>query len=150
MSIRLWFKEPASKWVDGLPLGNGSLGAMVLGEVINERIALNEDTLWTGTKKDKINKNAKNFIDTARRLIELEEYYTAQDIINKSMLSGYVESYMPLGNLYLDFYYNNVVDKEKVNFDKFNNKEPIKYDDYKRELNLENATVNVSYKINNV
>ena len=157
MSKRLWYKEPASKWVDGLPLGNGSLGAMVLGEVINERIALNEDTLWTGTKRNKVNENDKNFIDTARRLIELEEYYTAQDIINKSMLSGYVESYMPLGNLYLDFYYKNTDNKEEVNSNNFNskdnincNKEPIKYDDYKRELNLENAKVTVSYKINNV
>lgn len=153
MSKKLWYKEPANKWVDGLPLGNGSLGAMVFGEVINERIALNEDKLWTGTKSDKVNKNAKNFIDTARRLIDLEEYYTAQDIINKSMLSGYTESYAPLGNLYLDFYYKDIKDENEDDYNKFNsnyNKEPIKYKDYRRELNLENATVNISYKINSV
>lgn len=140
MSKKLWYKEAANKWIDGLPLGNGSLGAMILGQVINERIALNEDTLWSGYKRNKVNKNAKKFIDISRKLIDFEEYYTAQDIINKSMLSGYTESYEPLGNLYLDFYYN-TSEIQKTELD---------YREYKRELNLQNATVNISYKINNV
>ena len=55
MSKRLWYKEKAEEWVEALPLGNGSLGAMVLGDVFKERIALNEDTLWTGIPKDKTN-----------------------------------------------------------------------------------------------
>ena len=43
--LKLWYKEAATEWVESLPLGNGRLGAMVSGDVYNERIALNEDTL---------------------------------------------------------------------------------------------------------
>ena len=35
-----------SEWVKALPVGNGRLGAMVFGGVVNERLQLNEDTLW--------------------------------------------------------------------------------------------------------
>ena len=44
----LWYREPARSWNEALPLGNGRLGAMVFGGVREERIALNEDSLWTG------------------------------------------------------------------------------------------------------
>src|SRR5271170_7347125 len=29
--LKLWYTEPASQWVDALPIGNGRLGAMVFG-----------------------------------------------------------------------------------------------------------------------
>ena len=44
---RLWYKEPATKWMEALPVGNGRLGAMIFGQPINERIQLNEDSRWT-------------------------------------------------------------------------------------------------------
>ena len=132
MSKKLWYRKPAEKWVDGLPLGNGTLGAMVLGNVFNERIALNEDTLWTGIPEDKTNYNSKNYLEEVRELINNEKYYEAQEIINNKMLSGYTESYAPLGNLYLDFYY-----------------EDDKYSNYTRELDLDKAIVTVKYNIGN-
>src|SRR5512136_1069044 len=42
----LYHLQPAKEWVDGYPLGNGTLGAMVLGGVANERVALNHGRLW--------------------------------------------------------------------------------------------------------
>ena len=44
----LWYDKPSEKWTDALPLGNGRLGAMVFGGTDHERIALNEDTLYSG------------------------------------------------------------------------------------------------------
>ncbi|MBE6052932.1 MAG: glycoside hydrolase family 95 protein [Clostridium sartagoforme] len=133
MSKKLWYRKPADRWVEGLPLGNGTLGAMVLGRIFNERIALNEDTLWTGIPKDKTNYKSKNYLDRVRELINNEDYYEAQEIINNEMLSGYTESYSPLGNLYLDFYYE---DDECLN--------------YTRELDLDKALVTVKYNIGNI
>ena len=47
--LRIWFSQPASKWEsESLPLGNGRLGCMVFGGVVDERIQINEDSLWTG------------------------------------------------------------------------------------------------------
>ena len=42
---RLWYKQPAAQWEEALPLGNGRLGAMVFGGVLNERIQLNEESI---------------------------------------------------------------------------------------------------------
>ena len=44
----LWYRRPGQKWLEGLPLGNGIMGAMVFGGVPQERIALNEGTFWSG------------------------------------------------------------------------------------------------------
>ena len=76
--LKLWYKEPAKEWVESLPLGNGRLGAMVSGDVYNERIALNEDTLWTGIPVDKNNYEAIDYLDEVRNLIISEKYYDAQ------------------------------------------------------------------------
>ncbi|MBE2240282.1 MAG: glycoside hydrolase N-terminal domain-containing protein, partial [Caldilineaceae bacterium] len=44
----LWYTTPANTWVEALPVGNGRLGAMVFGGIAQERLQLNEDTLWSG------------------------------------------------------------------------------------------------------
>src|SRR5512136_908115 len=46
--LTLWYAQPAGKWEEALPVGNGWLGAMVFGGVTNEHIQFNEGTLWTG------------------------------------------------------------------------------------------------------
>ena len=47
----IWFEQPAPEWAAALPVGNGRIGAMVFGTVQQERIALNEDTLWSGARE---------------------------------------------------------------------------------------------------
>ncbi len=47
-ALTLWYRQPASEWVEALPVGNGRLGAMVFGGTASERIQLNEDTVWSG------------------------------------------------------------------------------------------------------
>jgi len=46
---RLWYRQPARRWLEALPLGNGRIGAMVFGGVTEERVALNEVTFWSGS-----------------------------------------------------------------------------------------------------
>jgi alpha-L-fucosidase 2 len=46
--FRLWYCQPAHEWLEALPLGNGSLGAMLWGGTDRERADLNIDTLWSG------------------------------------------------------------------------------------------------------
>ena len=47
---KLWYQQPAEKWNEALPVGNGRIGAMVFGRVYDERIQLNEESLWAGKK----------------------------------------------------------------------------------------------------
>ena len=65
----LSYRQPAEEWVEALPIGNGRLGAMVFGGVENERLQLNEDTVWAGEKRDRINPAAAQAIPEIRRLL---------------------------------------------------------------------------------
>src|SRR5437868_14466120 len=61
-NLGLWFSQPATQWADALPVGNGRLGAMVFGGTMSERIALNEDTLWSGFPRNWNNPGAKEHL----------------------------------------------------------------------------------------
>ena len=66
-SSRLFYNEPAKKWEEALPVGNGRLGAMVYGGVSQEHIQFNEETLWTGEPRSYAHQGAKNYLDGIRR-----------------------------------------------------------------------------------
>lgn len=68
-SLRLWYKAPATKWTEALPIGNGRLGAMIFGGVEEDRIQFNEETLWTGGPRDYHRTGAAQYLDTIRRLL---------------------------------------------------------------------------------
>ena len=53
--LSLWYRQPAAKWTEALPVGNGRIGAMVFGGINQERLQLNEDTLWGGGPYDPVN-----------------------------------------------------------------------------------------------
>lgn len=127
-NLKLWYDKAAEKWVEALPLGNGKLGAMIFGGITHERIALNEDTLWSGVPV-KEEKGDLESLDKARQLIFKGEYLQAENLINKNLLGYWTQSYEPMGNLYLDF------------------KNSKNYSDYKRELDLNTAKATVNYKI---
>ena len=65
----LWYREPAQRWVEALPIGNGRLGAMIFGDVPEARIQFNEDTVWTGTPHDYTRPGAAEYYPTLRALM---------------------------------------------------------------------------------
>jgi len=99
--LRLWYKQPAAVWDEALPLGNGRIGAMAFGGALEERFALNEDTLWSGYPRDTNNYEALRYLKTARELIARGEYGEAETIVRDKMLGVNVQSYEPLGDLRL-------------------------------------------------
>src|SRR5437588_464735 len=68
-SVLLWYRQPAEKWVEALPIGNGRLGAVVFGKIADERIQLNEDTVWSGERRDRTNPAARKAVPEIRRLL---------------------------------------------------------------------------------
>ena len=48
----VWFEQPAAEFHQSLVLGNGRIGAMVFGGVDEERIVLNESSVWSGSSAD--------------------------------------------------------------------------------------------------
>ncbi|MBO4604355.1 MAG: glycoside hydrolase N-terminal domain-containing protein [Clostridiales bacterium] len=66
----LSFERPASDWNEALPIGNGRMGAMVFGGVATELLQLNEDSIWYGAPKDRINPSAREYLPKIRRAID--------------------------------------------------------------------------------
>ena len=100
---RLWYRQPAKEWTDSLPLGNGRIGAMVFGGICEERIALNEDTFWSGYPQNKNNPQAAKFFPHARELAYEGKYGELTEYVEAHMLGDYTESYLPLGDICLSF-----------------------------------------------
>ncbi|MFB4332385.1 glycoside hydrolase family 95 protein [Paenibacillus sp. CR_12] len=95
----LWYRKPAAKWEEALPLGNGRLGAMVFGGVQEECIQWNEDTLWSGFPRDTNNYEALRYLAKARELIASGKNAEAEQLIEGRMVGRNTESFLPLGDL---------------------------------------------------
>ena len=101
-SLKLFYHQPASAWTQALPLGNGRLGAMVFGQVPTEHFQLNESTLWSGGPKDCNNPNARAVLPEVRQALFARDFIRA-DALCKKMQGPFNQSYLPLGDLYLQW-----------------------------------------------
>ena len=126
--LTMWFDQPAEQWADALPVGNGRLGAMVFGEVKSERIALNEDTLWSGAPRNWNNPDAKTALPVVRKLVLEDKNYGEADKECHKMQGPFNDAYEPLGDLLIEF-----DGGEEAH-------------SYKRSLDLDSAIARVEYQ----
>jgi len=117
----------AKKFEEALPLGNGTLGAMVYGNPECEKISLNHDTLWSGKPREYTNPTAVSAFKRAQQMVLNGEYEKATSLLEEEFTCGWGNSYLPLGNIYI----KNLGLKESLN--------------YSRELDLSKATATVKY-----
>jgi alpha-L-fucosidase 2 len=131
---KLFYDTPAIKWTEALPVGNGSLGAMVFGGVTEEHIQFNEETLWAGKPHDYAHKGASKYLAEIRQLLADGKQLEAQKLAQKEFMSVPIKQvpYQPFGDLYIAF------------------KGHENYTDYQRELDIEEAISKVSYNVNDV
>ena len=129
--LRLWYEQPAEVWVEALPIGNGRLGAMVFGHPRHERLALNDNTLWSGGPREWNNPGAKNWLPKVREAA-LAGHYSEADALARKMQGPFNESYQPLGDLLVDFDLPGAVE------------------DYRRELDLDRAIATTTFRIDGV
>ncbi|MGC4070914.1 MAG: glycoside hydrolase family 95 protein [Nibricoccus sp.] len=101
----LWYEQPAGKWTEALPIGNGRMGAMVFGNPAEERIQYNEDTLWTGKPHDYARPNAVQYLPAIRQAIAANNSKEAHAIAKANFLGDPVrqKAYQPFGDLRLSF-----------------------------------------------
>jgi len=125
----LWYNTAASnEWTAALPIGNGRLGGMVFGNVVTDRIQLNEDTLWTGRPNDPSRTTAKNYLDQVRQEIFYGSRTTAQNIYNNNMMgTHHGQAYQTVGNITLNFAGHS------------------SFADYTRQLDLDTAVARTRY-----
>jgi alpha-L-fucosidase 2 len=129
-ALRLWYRQPAGSWNEALPVGNGRLGAMVFGGVAEERLQLNEDSIWAGEKRDRLNPDAARALPEVRRLLRAGRAAEAEALADKSVIAvpRRLPPYQPLGDLILRF-----AGLEEAS-------------EYTRELDLDSAIARVRFR----
>ncbi|MDF7808074.1 glycoside hydrolase family 95 protein [Pontiellaceae bacterium B12219] len=133
--LTLWYRKPAVHWENqALPVGNGRLGAMVFGGVNQERLQLNEETVWDGEPTDYTNPEALEALPEVQRLLFEGKNVEAKKLAADKMMGRphRIKSYQPLCDLLLDF-----EDTDRVS-------------NYRRDLDLTTAISRVQYTIDGV
>lgn len=132
----LWYRQPAADWNEALPVGNGRLGAMVFGNILHEKIQLNEESLWAGMRIEDADAEAREYLPIIQKKLLTGEVKEAAELSEKYLRSNpmRIRSYQPLGDIYIDMP------------DTF--RSMPESGSYRRELNLETgiATTTWSYE----
>lgn len=128
---RLWYRHPAADWNRALPLGNGTLGAMIFGRVAQERIQLNEATFYAGSPHTYDSPEALAALPEVRQLINAGRFKEAQDHAWFKMTGRPYKqmSYSSLGDLFLNFV------------------SPAKPTEYRRELDISQAVATTTFGV---
>ncbi|HEX4140210.1 MAG TPA: glycoside hydrolase family 95 protein [Candidatus Methylacidiphilales bacterium] len=153
--MKLWYRQSArNDWNRALPIGNGRLGAMIFGEVLHERLQLNEDSLWHGGPRDRINPDALAHLPEIRRLVLSGQLAEAEKLTDQC-LSGVPDiqaHYEPLLDLLIAFDHPGLVTKRSVEDLSTNpalraaNAASLAQT-YRRELDLATAIAAVEYQL---
>lgn len=134
--LTLFYRQPASDWNQALPIGNGWMGGMVFGGVEREQVQLNDNTLYSGEPSVRIpTVDIQPQFKRVSELIAQGEYAQAQKIMEENWQGRLPQSYLPLGDLFLDFDYGV--------------KQPL-VTHYKRSLDLKRALCSTTYEVNGV
>ena len=130
-TTELWYAQPAKVWMESLPIGNGRLGAMTYGGIEEEKLALNESTMWSGQYNENQNKPfGREKMNQLRKLF-FEGKLSEGNRIAGDNLPGNQTSFgthLPIGDLKMQFIYP----EGKVT-------------DYRRSLSLDEAVSSVSF-----
>jgi alpha-L-fucosidase 2 len=132
----LWYDAPASQWVEALPVGNGTLGAMVFGGIARERIQFNESTIWTGGPHDYARPGASSWLPRLRQLLYAGRQAEAEAVAQVHFMSAplHQRAYQAFGDLRIDF---PSLDSAKV-------------EAYRRDLDLDSAVATTRFRIDGV
>src|SRR5437016_3652859 len=134
----IWLNSPARNFTESSPMGNGRLGAMMFGGADEERVVLNESSVWSGSRQEADRPDANKVLPEIRRLLIEGKNVEAEALVNANFTckgqgsgGGRYGCYQVLGNLYLNFQTGNTND-------------PIT--DYRRELDLKEAVTRLQYR----
>lgn len=132
-NLKLWYQQPAKTWVEALPVGNSSMGAMVYGGTSREELQLNEETLWGGGPYRNDNPKAFESLAEVRNLIFSGKTMDAQNLIDQTFYTGRNGMpYQTIGSLII----------EAPGHEKAKN--------YYRDLDLERAVATTCYQVDGV
>ena len=133
----IWFDKSANNFTESLPLGNGRLGAMMFGGVDDERIVLNESSVWSGSRQNADRPDAYKVLPEIQKLLLEGKNPEAEALVNANFTcqgpgsgGGQYGCYQVLGNLHLSFFPGDT---------------NVPVTNYRRELDLNDAVANLQF-----
>jgi len=133
-NMRLWYKQPAAKWTEALPIGNGRIGAMIFGNPADELLQLNESSFWSGgPARTNVNLNGPAALAATRRALLPDENYAEANKQVKGLQGLYSQSYLPLADLRL---------KQELG--------SSNYENYTRDLSIDKSIASVTFTVDGV
>ncbi len=142
-SSMILLDEPAQTFQESCPLGNGRLGAMVFGKVGDERVVLNESTMWSGSPQNADDPNAYKVLPEIRRLLLAGQNREAQDLLQRNFVCRGPGSGQGSGKAGPYGCYQMFANLEIVTVQG----QP---DGYRRDLDLDRAVASVDYTVGKV
>lgn len=143
--MKLWYRKPADRWEEALPLGNGRIGAMIYGGPYCDRIQLNEDTLWSGAPSAAYREGAAEQLQTVRKLLADRDYIQAQALCEETMLHQEGSAYVTLGSLFLQLGDHPVGRMHRGDLEAIGRFDP---ESYRRTLDLRRGILEEQFTIN--
>lgn len=139
MHSMMWYRQPASEWKEGLPIGNGMLAGMVMGGVAQERVALNHEWLWRANGRYRTTPPKHPYLKEIRELFFQGKVLEAGERANERLggpggvlsskgFPNRVDPYQPAGDLLLEYEHDHA-------------------SEYRRELDLRTGIVTIRYSI---
>ena len=133
--MQLWYEQPASEWMQALPVGSGRMGAMVFSGIEQEMLILDEETIWAGHRADNDKPEAHKSLDRVRQLVFDGKINEAKEL-TRQQFTGHQEGYgthLQAGRLLIE-----------------TGHKPTDVRDYKRRLDLETAVASAEYTIGKI
>jgi len=131
--VVLWYDKPATDWYEALPIGNGTLGAMVFGGIKHEKLQLNENTLYSDEPGQRhVEIDVTKSLEKVKELIKEGDFEQINKIVGDEWIGRAQACYQPFGNLDIEFDHESDVSN------------------YKRELDISQAICRTSYSIDKI
>ncbi len=153
---RIWFSHPAREWNEALPIGNGRLGAMLFGGTAVDRFQLNDDSVWSGGRQQRINPDARSHLEEIRRDLREGKIEQAERLAQLTM-TGVPDGerhYEPLCDMILLCRTTGVTLPGLNGLRGLNEKSMERYhveaESYRRELSLATGVHRVSYRLDGI
>lgn len=130
----LTYNSPAENFDEALPVGNGRIGGMIYGGIKENLIHINEDSVWSGGLRHRVNPDAQEGFREVRELLKQEKIEEAQKVAFEKMqgVTPNMRHYMPLGNLNITMEFNG------------------RAKDYLRQLDIGSAVADDSFTVGDV
>jgi alpha-L-fucosidase 2 len=130
----LWYKNWTEKYIEGLPVGNGRLAAMMLGRPEKLRVALNHEWLWRGENRYRECQNVHEYLPEIRKALLDNDFLKATVLCAEHIASpggdntaaNRVAPYQPVGDIWVS------VDCDGI-------------ENYKRSLDLETGLAQTQF-----